>query len=183
MRIISGQYKGRRITLPKGVTARPTSDRIRESLFSVLHNRIQASRVLDLFAGSGLFGMECLSRGASYATFCDKDRRSARNIASLLETFGVETSSYDVNSMDYERLLERLTARGEQYDLVYIDPPYQSDYYEKALTAMDELLADDGLVLCETERRKTLPETVGSLKMIDRRVYGNTAICIYDRER
>ncbi len=183
MRIISGEFRGRRVNLPKGVAARPTSDRVRESLFSMLHARVQSARILDLFAGSGVFGMEALSRGADYVRFCDKDRRTAHAITQHLETFGADASSYDVTNIDYDRMLTKLIAKGEQFDLVYLDPPYQSDYYEKALARLDELVEDGGLVLCETERRRDLPKTVGHLRLNDRRMYGHTAICIYVMER
>ena len=122
MRVIAGQWGGRRLQAPSGESTRPTSDRVREALFSILAPRIEGARVLDLFAGSGALGIEALSRGAAAATFVDSAAAAIRAVRANLEALGIEA---EVVRADARRFLGGASAAARQYDLVFLDPPYR----------------------------------------------------------
>src|SRR5918999_4707697 len=122
MRVIAGRYGGRRLQAPPGAATRPTSDRVREALFSVLGGRVDGANVLDLFAGSGALGIEALSRGAAEATFVDSAPAAARAVRANLEALGLEA---EVHRADARAFLRAARKGGRQYDLVLIDPPYR----------------------------------------------------------
>ena len=122
MRIIAGEFGGRRIAAPKGIHTRPTSDRVREALFSILGGSVRGARVLDPFAGSGALGFEALSRGASFATFVDSDRGAARCVAENAKALGV-LDRIERFEGDWEAALGRMG--GGFYDIAFLDPPYR----------------------------------------------------------
>src|SRR3954447_1010930 len=122
MRVIAGIYGGRRLQAPPGTDTRPTSDRVREALFSILGDRVQDARVLDLFAGSGALGLEALSRGAETVTFVD-DNRAA--IAAIKGNLAALKANADVRQTDALRFLGGASESGAQYDLILLDPPYR----------------------------------------------------------
>src|SRR5918999_1949558 len=122
MRVIAGRYGGRRLQAPPGDATRPTSDRVREALFSVLGGRVDGARVLDLFAGSGALGIEALSRGAAEATFVDSAPASIRAVRANLDALG---AAAEVRRADARRFLGAASAAARQYDLVFLDPPYR----------------------------------------------------------
>lgn len=178
MRIIGGKYRGRNLKSPPSLEVRPTSDRLRETLFNVLAPRIEGSRFLDLCAGSGAVGIEALSRGARHATFVDRSRKMFALIEANLKLCGIaKEESQTVNSEATEflrgtkrrgrRQLEQNASEDrQQWNIVFYDPPYAADYFPVlelfGLQASD-LLAEDGLLVVEHHHKKALPDEFGSL--------------------
>ena len=175
MRIIAGAHKGRRLTAPPGRTTRPTSDRVREALFSILGARVPDARVLDLFAGSGALGIEALSRGAAAATLVDDDATAVRAIRANLA--GIEGGT--VLRRDAARALRTARENGCQYDLVFLDPPYRhAGTLGRTLgEAVAAVLAPHGLAVSESDRRS--PLDLPPLTIDDERRYGDTLIRLH----
>src|SRR4051794_22301040 len=175
MRVIAGTYGGRTLKAPPGDATRPTSDRVRESLFSILAAKTQDARVLDLFAGSGALGIEALSRGAAGATFVDNATQAVKAINGNLERLGAEAR---VRQTDVLRFLDHARELGAQYDLVFLDPPYrQAEHLAKPLSeAPPAVLAPGAVAVAESDRRAPLALT---LPLHDERRYGDTLIRIY----
>lgn len=180
MRIIAGSLRGLKLKTPKGMTTRPTSDRVKESLFNILGTRVYHAKVLDLFAGTGNLGLEALSRGALQAVFVD--RVTANLIHKNLVKTRLEAKAR-VFSQDVEQVLKRLANKGEIFDLLFADPPYHQGLAERTLTilaAHPALLSTSGLCMIEHEGEKVLPEAVGAWKKTRVRGYGKTtAISFY----
>jgi 16S rRNA (guanine966-N2)-methyltransferase len=175
MRVIAGQYRGRRLQAPAGEATRPTSDRVREALFSVLGARVEGARVLDLFAGSGALGIEALSRGAAEATFVDSAPAAIRALRANLEALGAEG---EVRRADAGRFLGGASAAARQYDLVFLDPPYRlaGRLGSELTAALPAVLAPGAAVIAESDRRA--PLELG-LPILDERRYGDTLIRIH----
>jgi 16S rRNA (guanine966-N2)-methyltransferase len=175
MRVIAGRWGGRRLQSPPGAATRPTSDRVREALFSVLGGRVEDARVLDLFAGSGALGLEALSRGAAEATFVDSAPSAIRAIRSNLEALGGEA---EVHRADARRFLGGASAAGRHYDLVFLDPPYRmaKRLGDELTAALPAVLAPGAAVVTESDRRAALDL---DLPLIDERRYGDTLIRIH----
>jgi len=181
MRIIAGIAKGRRLRSVRGVALRPTSDRMRESLFSILGRRVDGARFLDLYAGAGSVGLEALSRGAAEAVFVESHRPTARLIKENAAVCGLQECAR-VLAMPVEAALARLVRRGEQFELVFVDPPYGTGGARAALEELarrPQLLADDGLVICQHSRREELPELIQTFARMRRVRFGETTIDIY----
>jgi len=176
MRIVAGAFKGRRLVAPPGAATRPTSDRVREALFSVLGPSVQGARVLDLFAGSGALGLEALSRGAATAVFVDRSPRAIAAIAANLQALGVDAQ---VHRMEADAALRTALARREAYDLVFLDPPYRhaAGLGRKLSEALAPVLAPAARVVTESDRRDPIAL---DLPLIDERRYGDTVIRIHD---
>ena len=174
MRVIAGAYKGRPLKVPRGQSTRPTSDRVREALFSILGD-VEGLRVLDLFAGSGALGIEALSRGAAAAVFVEESRRAADAIRANLRTVGDPPA--EVRTEDVFAYLSRV-ADGPAFDLVFADPPYSSA--TRTGGRLSELLApvltDASLTVTESDKRAPLEL---ALPLVDERVYGDTRIAIH----
>jgi 16S rRNA (guanine966-N2)-methyltransferase len=175
MRVISGRYGGRRLQAPSGAATRPTSDRVREALFSVLGDRVDQARVLDLFAGSGALGIEALSRGAAEATFVDSAPAAIRALRANLQALGAEA---EVRRADARRFLGGASAAARQYDLVFLDPPYRlaGRLGSELTAALPAVLAPGAAVVAESDRRA--PLELG-LPILDERRYGDTLIRIH----
>jgi 16S rRNA (guanine966-N2)-methyltransferase len=171
LRIVAGAYGGRRIEAPPGRSTRPTSDRVREALFSIL-GPIDDARVLDLYAGSGALGIEALSRGAAEAVFVDSDPRAARTIEDNLAKLG---ASGRVHRRD---VFAWLKAADGTFDLVFADPPYSSA--RQMGTRLDELLppllTETSLTVTESDKREPL---LLAMPLLDERTYGDTRIAIH----
>ena len=147
MRIISGSARGRNIEAPKGRDTRPTIDRVREAIFGMIQFDVENALVLDLFAGSGALGLEAVSRGAERAFFVDNDRAACGVVARNLASLGFSNSA-EVYLGDCFSMIERLSKTGVRFSIIFIDPPYQSGLYEKALCALIDFgLLDDGCIL------------------------------------
>jgi 16S rRNA (guanine966-N2)-methyltransferase len=175
VRVIAGSYGGRELVAPRGRATRPTSDRVREALFSILGDTVPGARVLDLFAGSGALAIEALSRGAAEATLVDSSGAAIAAIRRNLEALGVEAEVVRAPAL---RFLEGAHNRAHQYDLVFLDPPYrQAPALGQELTAaLQPLLAGDARVVTESDRRSPLRL---QLELLDERRYGDTLIHIY----
>jgi len=176
VRIVAGRWGGRRLSSPKGAATRPTSDRVREALFSILGDFVQDARVLDLFAGSGALGLEALSRGAATATFVDSAAGAVAAVKANLEALGGEG---EVRRGDALRFLRAAPGQTRHYDLVLLDPPYRlAERLGRELSeALPAVLAPAALVVCESDRRAPLPL---DLPLRDERRYGDTLIRIYE---
>jgi 16S rRNA (guanine966-N2)-methyltransferase len=171
MRVIAGAYGGRTLKAPKGDSTRPTSDRVREALFSILGDRVQDARVLDLFAGSGALGLEALSRGAQSVTFVDDDRAAITAIKANLAALKAQA---EVRQSDALRFLSGAL----QYDLIFLDPPYRlAERLAPPLSeALPAALAPGAVAVAESDRRAPLAL---DLPLNDERRYGDTLIRIY----
>jgi 16S rRNA (guanine966-N2)-methyltransferase len=174
VRVIAGSRRGARLVAPRGKSVRPTSDRVREALFSIL-GPLDGVNVLDLFAGSGALAIEALSRGAFSATLVDS---SAAAIAAIRRNLGSLDLDADVRRARALDFLERARAARAQYDLVFLDPPYRhaSALGGRLSTALGPVLAPDSRVIAESDRRAPL-ELV--LPLLDERRYGDTLIRIH----
>jgi len=177
VRIIAGVARGRKLTVPEGRTIRPTPDRVRQSIFDVLGQFFRGERVLDLYAGSGAMGFEALSRGASRATFVDRDREALRAIETNARKLGwserVRVVAADAEA--HVRGAGRL-----EYELVFLDPPYRTTP-EPALRALAEAgLPDGALVVAEHDSDWQAGEAYGSLRRWDHRRYGTTAVTFFE---
>jgi 16S rRNA (guanine966-N2)-methyltransferase len=177
MRIVAGSRKGHRIEAPKGVVTRPTGDRVREALFSIV-GPVEAARVLDLFAGSGALGLEALSRGASSCVFVERDRRAARVIQSNLER--LRLTGAVVVARDVVATLREERDRGRRYDLVLADPPYEAwaGYEAPLAELLPAVLAEEALAVMETSERVE-PEL--PLDLVTTRRYGSARITVFSR--
>lgn len=175
MRIVAGSRKGHRIAAPKGAATRPTGDRVREAVFSIVGS-VEGASVLDLFAGSGAMGLEALSRGAATCVFVECDREAARVIQANLEK--LRLTGAVVANRDVAAVLRDDRGRGRRYDLVLVDPPYEE--WERHADALAELLPavleDDALVVVETAGR-TEPEL--PLALVTTRRYGSARITVF----
>ena len=177
MRIVAGSRKGHRIAAPKGVVTRPTSDRVREAVFSII-GPVEGAAVLDLYAGSGALGIEALSRGAASCVFVERDRAAARVIQGNLEK--LRLTGAVVESRDAASALRNERARKRCFDLVLADPPYEEwDAHAGTLTELlPDVLADDALVVVETSDRVE-PEL--PLDLVTTRRYGSARVTVFSR--
>ena len=176
MRVITGKYKGRSLVAPKH-DARPTLDRMKETLFNIVNAKLQGANVLDLFAGSGQMAIECLSRGADRAILCDNSREAVAAIRTNFEKIG---ATPELMFCDFRDCLKRLPY---QMDLVFVDPPYKAGVYDEVLQQLDKLdvLKVDGLVVCEHAAEDELPEAQGKLIRFDCRKMGTVKFSFYKR--
>jgi 16S rRNA (guanine966-N2)-methyltransferase len=171
VRVVAGEFRGRRLAAPRGVRTRPTADRVREALFSMLGD-VSGARVLDLYAGSGALGIEALSRGAGSAVFVDRDPRAVAAIERNLESLGLEQ---EVLRQDAVRFLAR--AKGT-FDLVFCDPPYDSASRLAAPLAqgLPALTSEHARIVTESDKRNPLELP---FPLITERTYGDTRIAIH----
>ena len=181
MRIITGEYRGRRLETPYGNDVRPTGDKVRESVFNLLMYDIDGAVFCDLFAGTGAIGLEALSRGAEKAYFCDASRDSIRIIKTNIEKCRASARSR-VFACDYLSALRRIK---EKVDIFYIDPPYNSGFYVPALEEIDslDLLSEKGIIVAEHRADESLPDLSGRLKAFKEKKYGHTKLTLYSCAR
>ena len=179
MRVIAGVHKGRTLKAPTWDGLRPTSDRLRETLFNVIAPRGGGARVLDVYAGTGALGIEALSRGAVHVTFVDSDRRAQALIAENLERCAI-SRGYAIIRASASRAVADVR-RGSSFvpfDIVLLDPPYDHPVAE-ALAGVDALVAPDGLVVFEHAKRSPVPESIGRLTLTRDLVSGDSALAFY----
>ncbi len=183
MRVIAGSAKGRKLFSPGGSRIRPTSDRVKEALFSIISGFLESfsgCSVLDVFAGTGNLGIEALSRGASRAVFIDSHRDSVALIKKNLDLTGF-TERSSIICRDALTALKTLETSGGSFRLVFIDPPYYGELLGKVLDFLStsSLLEDDSLVVAELSARETLGKKFGPLREFDRRTYGDTVLAFF----
>ena len=177
MRVITGSARGRKLKSPENDDIRPTTDNVKESLFNILQFDIEGRQVLDLFAGTGQLGIECLSRGASGVTFVDRDRAAVRIIRENLKTCGLTAP---VVQEDALRFLEK----GRRFDLIFVDPPYDAGLYEPVLERINsvDILSDGGIIVCEARRERDLPGMSAPYYKSREYRYSQVKLCFYKKE-
>lgn len=180
MRVITGTARGRRLNELKGSETRPTTDRVKEGMFNIIQFDIEGRRVLDLFGGTGQLGIECLSRGAASATFVDARADAAQLIRGNLELTQLADRA-KVLTADYASVLSSTT---EKYDLVFLDPPYQTKLLERSLEMISrfDILREHGIIVCESPLDKILPELSAPYGKYREYRYGQIKVTIYHRD-
>jgi 16S rRNA (guanine966-N2)-methyltransferase len=180
VRVIAGRFGGRRLSAPPGQATRPTGDRVREALFSLL-GPLDELAVLDLFAGSGALGIEALSRGAAHATFVDSAPAAIRVVRANLASLDLDPDDVEVRRQDARAHLRSARAAGRQYDLVLLDPPYRlaAGLGAELSSLLDGVLAAGGRIVSESDRRDPLELEI---PQTDERRYGDTLIRIHERD-
>ncbi len=180
MRIIAGEFKGRRLAAVKG-HIRPTSDKVREAIFNILGPAVLEARVLDLFAGTGALTLEALSRGAREAVLVEDQGAALGVLRRNLAALGLEDRTR-VMPMPVQGALRKLAAQEEQFTLVFLDPPYERGLALETLATLQGsgLLFPEAKVVAEHSYRETLPEQVGRLKLSQGRRYGDTQVAFYE---
>lgn len=177
MRIIAGELKGRRLQAPTWDGLRPTSDKLRETLFNVVAQRVSGARMLDLYAGTGAIGIEAISRGAAHATFVESDPRALKLIEQNLRHCAV-ADRYAIirHHLDGEA---PPTLPAGSFDLIVLDPPYDEPDLRAAIAAAERLMAAGGLLVLEHARRNPAPDQVGGLRRTRDLVSGDSALAFY----
>ena len=182
MRVIAGTFKGRKLKSPPSMQVRPTSDRLRETLFNVITPRISGARFLDLCTGSGAVGIEALSRGASFVTFVDRSRKMCGLVEANLDLCRIPEDQTAVVNTTAEDFLKQSNRSGAAWDIIFFDPPYAHDYVDVLkLIAEHDLLTKDGLLIAEHHHKKELPQKVGALKQTRVLKQGDSALTFYSR--
>ncbi len=180
MRIIAGRFKGMSLPTLRGKTFRPTTERVREAVLSILGPKVEGARILELFAGSGAFGFEALSRGAASVVFVDKDKKAAATIAETARMLGL-TDSASILAMDALRAVEKLAREGDGFSIIYLDPPYQSGWIAKIMNApaLTTLFAADGVMLVEKGIHTPDSPLPDMFRKTVARQYGDTLVEIF----
>lgn len=177
MRVIAGDYKGRKLETPLDNRVRPTTDKVKEAMFSILMNDLDDAVVCDMFAGTGGLGLEALSRGAAKCYFLDQANSSIRLIRKNIEICKAEEYSVVLQG-DFGRSLNRIR---EKVNVFIVDPPYGEGIEIKALEKISEydLLAEDGVIVVEHQKHDVLPENIAGFEKVKERVYGKVVLSIY----
>ena len=181
MRVISGTARGTKLNSLEGIVTRPTLDRVKEALFSILQFKLQDAIVLDLFAGSGALGIEALSRGAHKAVFCDESNKAIKIIKENIEKTNFKEKAIVINK-DYKVCLDNLK---EQFDIIFLDPPYKSSFaVEAAKRIVDlNLLSKEGIIVIETDEENLEKEISKiDINLYDIRKYGRVKLMFLNRK-
>jgi 16S rRNA (guanine(966)-N(2))-methyltransferase RsmD len=176
MRVIAGSAGGRQLKTPAGDAVRPTADHVKEALFNTLQFDIEGRRVLDLFAGTGQLGIESLSRGAREAVFTDQSRSSLALVEENLRRCGLKGRVLRTDALSY-------LSRGEKFDIIFVDPPYDAGLYEPVLQRINAVdnLNEGGIIICETRAGTELPDLQPPYRLLRRRRYGSVELTYYGR--
>ena len=168
MRIISGKHKGTKLYTLEGQNTRPTLDRVKEPLFSILQFDLPESTILDLFAGSGALGLEAISRGAKKAILCDKSREAIHIIEQNVDKLKSK-SAIQILNQDYLEVLKMLKRKAEKLDIVFLDPPYKTDFAETACEkiAQYDLLNKNGIIIIETDQKENVIQKIQNLQRFE----------------
>ena len=177
MRVITGTARGRRLKTPADYDIRPTTDNVKESIFNIIQFDIEGRRVLDLFAGTGQLGIECLSRGAGQTVFVDQSREAAAIVKDNLKSCGFNAVVLQQDALSYLK-------HCGQFDLIFVDPPYDSGLYGPVLEAINsfDILSDGGIIICECRRELSLPDMRPPYKKGREYRYGKVRLCVYTKE-
>jgi len=183
MRVIAGKYRGRRLKSPPSDRTRPTSDRLRETLFNVLAPRVEGARFLDLCAGTGAVGIEALSRGAEHVTFVDQSRHMCELIESNVNALRLDKKEFEIANAGAAEYLRRHTKKERRpLDIIFFDPPYATDY-EVVLDLIGDdtvkVLSKDGIVIVEHHKKKNLPDAFATLKRYRTLKQGDSSLSFY----
>lgn len=180
LRVIAGTAKGHRLKTIKGMTTRPTSDKVKGALFNIIAAKLEGSSVLDIFAGTGSLGIEALSRGAGSAVFIDRSMQCCEVIKENLAHTKLSAKAA-VYAVDYASGIEKMNRDGYKFDIIIMDPPYNKNFLQEALKLLtkNDIMVDDGIIITEHSIMDDLPDAVGRFKIIDSRKYGDTMITIY----
>lgn len=180
MRVIAGELGGRKLVSPKGLSTRPTSDRVKEALFNILGSIVLNKEVLDLFAGSGALGIEALSRGAARSTFVDKSVDSIKVINQNIETFGLKEVC-EVYNLEALGALKTFASKKMDFDLIFIDPPYSQGLISPVLNLIGNynLIRKEGVIIVEHSKKDLLDEEYGNIERFKDRQYGDTMLSFY----
>lgn len=175
MRVITGSARGRKLQTLEGSDVRPTTDKVKEAIFSIVQFDINGSEILDLFAGSGQLGIEAISRGAKRCTFVDESRDSIKVVTENVKTCGFADLADILNteSIGYLRTCRK------KFDLAFLDPPYNKGILEKALPLLAEKMSDRGIIVCEHETGLVLPEIYGALIKKRTYKYGKIEVTVF----
>ena len=179
MKITSGKYKYRKLELPRGI--RPTTEKVREAVFSMASAWLEGAAVMDMFAGSGALGLEALSRGAEHCYFSEASRANVKVLLSNIANCGAGEESTVINS-DYQAAIKKLGGLGITLDVVFMDPPYEETaYYEKGMNLLQEngLLDEGALLIAEHLYDNKLSDTYGNLHRIKEKKYGSIGVDVY----
>lgn len=178
MRIISGTARGRRLKTLEGNDVRPTTDKVKEAIFSAIQFDIEGRRFLDLFAGSGQMGLEALSRGAEFAVFVDSANDSIKVLKENVTATGFSEQSriYRADALSY------LSTCPDTFDIAFLDPPYAGGLLEKALDSVCAKMSDFGTIICEHPPEVTLPDCVNGFSVARRYRYGKINVTTYKKE-
>ncbi len=183
MRVIAGRYKGRCLAAPKGTNVRPTSDRVKESIFSIIQRHVIEAEFLDLCAGTGNIGIEALSRGAKHVTFLDKNLKCVQLIEQNLEAIGLNNNHSDVQLIQSDAIhgINQFHQQSKSFALIYFDPPYDSDLYNQCLSYISDtkVLEDTGILLVEHRKQRELPAVYNRLCCYRNKQYGDTCLSFY----
>ena len=178
MRVISGSARGRKLKEPEGHKIRPTTDMVKEAVFNIIQFDIEGRRVLDLFAGTGQLGIEALSRGAAAAVFVDESVDAAKLVGNNLKAAGLE----DRATVERGDALAYLR-RGGRFDVIFLDPPYETGFIDKALNTIIEfdILKGNGIIICETNEDRPMPDAAPPYAKGREYRYGKIKITLYTR--
>lgn len=175
MRVITGTARGKKLKTLENLDIRPTSDMVKEAIFSIIQFDVPGASVLDLFAGSGQLGVEALSRGASHCVFVEKNRAAYEIVNDNLNHCDLKKNSRVVlmDSLDY------LKAAKSGLDIALLDPPYRQGLIEKALPLLDSKMNEGAIIVCEHEKELTLADSYGRMQLHKRYKYGKIAVTVY----
>lgn len=179
MRIISGKARGTKLYTLEGETTRPTLDRVKESLFNIIQEKIVGSSFLDVFSGSGAIGLEAASRGAKKVFLCEKDKNAIEVIKKNIEKTHLEVTLYETS---FENMLEKIN---EKFDIIYIDPPYKTNLVYETVNKLINLnlLKSDSLIIVETDEEERVEQALKNLNfnIIDKRKYGRVHLIFLNK--
>lgn len=183
MRVIAGEYRGRIFKSPANIKTRPTSDRLRETLFNILQSKIDGeTRFLDLCAGTGAIGIEAISRGANFAAFVDKSRRACGLIEENLDLLKIPEEKTEIFCDSAEKFIKREVS--DAWDIVFFDPPYQTDYsifLSEFSKNASNLLNENGILIVEHHAKNILPDLIGEIRRWRILKQGETHLSFYKR--
>ena len=183
MRITGGISKGRLLLSEKGLDIRPTSSKVREAVFNITGNDLSGMNVLDLFAGTGIMGLEALSRGAALSLFVDNSGRAINLINKNIETCGFSDSGFTIKKNLKEGLPPHDLLSKGNFDLIFIDPPYGKNLIPGVLetVSLKGIMSRDSICIAESMKEDELPELSGDMRLIKTRIYGETKIALYGK--
>lgn len=179
MRVVAGEFGGRPLKTLAGQTTRPTTDKVKGAMFNMIGPYFEGGRVLDLFAGSGSLAIEAISRGMMEAVLVEKDRKAQQIIETNIQ-MTKKGQDFQLLKMEANRALEQLSG---QFDLVLLDPPYAKEEIVKQVTLLEErgLLAEEVMIVCETDKAVELPEEISQFGIWKQKVYGISKVTVYVR--